>query len=152
MSRFRIGKRQSVRTKSVLPVRIWIAGSKDIHLAHTFDVSNHGVRLGSYVGGLKIGDEIVIQYHQTHAQFRVTWIIACESSSEKQIGSLLARAHPRSKSGLSAWSRESNSGVRHSLSKWMSTKNKIDREEAGMLGAVLFATSAQPAGAKSAKN
>ena len=86
MSRFRIGKRQSVRTKSVLPVRIWIAGSKDIHLAHTLDVSNHGVRLGSYVGGLKIGDEIVIQYHQTHAQFRVTWIIACEGSSEKQIG------------------------------------------------------------------
>ena len=30
--------------------------------------------------------EIVIQYHQTHAQFRVTWITACEGSSEKQIG------------------------------------------------------------------
>ena len=86
MSRFRIGKRQSVRTKSVLPVRLWIAGSKDIYLAHTLDVSNHGVRLGSYVDGMKVGDEIVIQYHQTHAQFRVAWITACEGSSEKQVG------------------------------------------------------------------
>jgi hypothetical protein len=86
MSRFRIGKRQSVRTKSVVPVRVWIAGSEDIHLAHTLDVSNNGVKLGSYVGGMKVGDEIVIQYHQKHAQFRVTWIIACEGSAEKQIG------------------------------------------------------------------
>jgi hypothetical protein len=30
--------------------------------------------------------EIVIQYHQTHAQFRVTWIAAHEGSLEKQIG------------------------------------------------------------------
>ena len=30
--------------------------------------------------------EIVIQYNHTHAQFRVTWITACEGSSGKQIG------------------------------------------------------------------
>jgi hypothetical protein len=86
MSRFRIGKRQSTRAKSVVPVRVWIAGSKDIHLAHTLDVSNHGVKLGGCRGEIKVGDEIVIQYHQTHAQFRVTWITACEGSSEKQVG------------------------------------------------------------------
>ncbi len=86
MSRFRIGKRRSKRTKSVIPVRVWAAGSKDNHLAHTLDVSNEGVKLGGYRGEIKVGDEIVVQYHQTHAQFRVTWITACEGSSEKQIG------------------------------------------------------------------
>ncbi len=86
MPRFRIGKRQSKRIKSVLPVRLWIAGSKDSHLAHTLDVSNHGVQLGGYRGEMKVGDEIVIQYHQTQAQFRITWITARENSSEKQIG------------------------------------------------------------------
>ena len=86
MSRFRIGKRQSQRTKSVVPVRVWMAGSKDSHLAHTLDVSNHGVKLGGWQGEMKVGDEIVIQYHQTHAQFRVAWITGREGSSEKQIG------------------------------------------------------------------
>jgi hypothetical protein len=86
MSRFRIGKRQSKRTKSVVPVRVWIAGSKDSHLAHTLDVSNHGVKLGGWQGEMKVGDEIVIQYYQTHAQFRVAWITGREGSSEKQIG------------------------------------------------------------------
>jgi len=86
MPRFRIGKRRSKRIKSVLPVRLWIAGSKDSHLAHTLDVSNHGVQLGGYRGEMKVGDEIVIQYRRKQAQFRVTWIVAREGSSEKQIG------------------------------------------------------------------
>ena len=55
-------------------------------LAHTLDVSNHGVQLGGYRGEMKVGDEIVIQYHRAQAQFRVTWIVAREGSSEKQIG------------------------------------------------------------------
>ena len=86
MPRFRIGKRRSKRIKSVFPVRLWTAGSKDSYLAHTLDVSNHGVQLGGYRGELKVGDEIVIQYHHEKAQFRVTWIVAREGSSEKQIG------------------------------------------------------------------
>jgi hypothetical protein len=86
MPRFRIGKRRSKRIKSVLPVRFWIAGSKDSHLAHTLDVSHHGVQLGGYRGEMKVGDEIVIQYRHAQAQFRVTWIVAREGSSEKQIG------------------------------------------------------------------
>ncbi len=35
---------------------------------------------------MKVGDEIVIQYRRKQAQFRVTWIVAREGSSEKQIG------------------------------------------------------------------
>src|ERR1017187_6965826 len=114
MPRFRKGKRRSKRTKSVMPVRLWIAGSEDSHLAHTLDVSNHGVQLGGYRGEMEVGDEIVIQYrHSKH--------------DSESLGSLLARAPRRSKSGLSAWSRESRFGVRSSLSKRMSTKTKNDR-------------------------
>jgi hypothetical protein len=86
MARFRTGKRRSKRTKSVVPVRLWIAGSEDIHLAHTLNVTSHGVQLGGYLGEMNVGDEIVIQYRHKQAQFRVTWIAAREGSSEKQIG------------------------------------------------------------------
>jgi hypothetical protein len=86
MPLFRIGNRRSKRIKSVLPVRLWIAGSQDSHLAHTLDVSNHGVQLGGYRGEMRVGDKIVIQYRHAHAQFRVTWIVAREGSSEKQVG------------------------------------------------------------------
>jgi hypothetical protein len=86
MPRSRTGKRRSKRTKAVLPVRLLIAGSEDIHLAHTLDVTNHGVQLGGYRGEMKVGDEIVIQYRRNQAQFRVIWITARENSSEKIIG------------------------------------------------------------------
>jgi hypothetical protein len=69
-----------------MPVRLCIAGSKASHLAHTLDVSNHGVKLGGCRGELKVGDKIDIQYHHKHAQFRVAWITASAGSSEKQIG------------------------------------------------------------------
>src|ERR1039458_4807787 len=52
---------------------------------------------------------------------------AVSKHNSESHGSLLARAPRRSKSGLSAWSRESRSGVRLSLSKGMSTKKKNDR-------------------------
>ena len=86
MPRFRPGRRRAKRTKAVVPVRLLIAGSEDVHLAHTLDVSNHGVRLGGYRGEMKVGDEFVVQYRRKQAQFRVTWISARENSSEKQIG------------------------------------------------------------------
>jgi hypothetical protein len=86
MSRFRIGKRRSKRTKSVVPVQFWIAGSKKSHLAHTLDVSNYGVRLGGFRGELKVGDNIEIHHRQDRAHFRVVWITAREGSSEKEIG------------------------------------------------------------------
>jgi hypothetical protein len=86
MSRFRTGKRQSKRTKAVVPVRLWMAGSNESHLAHTLDVSEHGVRLGGFRGELKVGDKIEIQYRHQRAQFRVMWMTAREGSLEKQIG------------------------------------------------------------------
>ena len=81
----RAAKRQSKRTKAVVPVRLWIAGSKDGHLAHTLDVSNHGVKLGGCRAEMKVEDKIEIQYRQKHAQFRVIWITA-GMGSDRQIG------------------------------------------------------------------
>ena len=86
MPRFRIGRRRSTRTVSVVPVRLWIAGSEDSHLAHTLDVSNHGVKFGGCQGEFKVGDKIEVLYRHKHTQARVAWIIACEGSSEKRIG------------------------------------------------------------------
>jgi hypothetical protein len=86
MPRFRTGKRRTKRTKSVVPVRLWIAGSEESHLAHTLDVSDHGVRLGGLRGELKVGDKIEIHQRQNRAHFRVVWITAREGSAEKQIG------------------------------------------------------------------
>jgi hypothetical protein len=82
----RTGRRRTRRTKSVVPVRLWIAGSQESHLAHTLNVASHGVRLGGYRGEIKVGDEFVIQYRRAQARFRVTWIAAPDESSEKQIG------------------------------------------------------------------
>src|ERR1035438_5667018 len=86
MSRFRTGKRRSRRTKSVVPVRIWIAGSEDTHLAYTLNVTNHGVRLGGYRGEIKVGDEFVIQHRHAPARFRVIWIAARDELSLKHVG------------------------------------------------------------------
>jgi hypothetical protein len=44
------------------------------------------VKLGGCRGEMKVGEKIVIQYRHKQAQFRVTWITACEGSSEKQVG------------------------------------------------------------------
>jgi hypothetical protein len=79
-------RRRSRRTKSVVPVRLRIAGSQETFLAHTLNATNNGVRLGGYRGEMKVGDEIVIQYRHARARFRVIWIAALDESSEKQIG------------------------------------------------------------------
>jgi hypothetical protein len=79
-------KRRSNRTKSVVPVSFRIAGSEASHLAHTLDVSNHGVKLGGCRGEMKVGDKIEIRYRHKQAQFRVTWVISRKGSSEKQVG------------------------------------------------------------------
>ena len=82
----RAGRRRAKRTKSVVPVRLRIAGSKESHLAHTLNVTNRGVRLGGYRGQIKVGDEFVIQYRHAQVRFQVIWIAAPDESSEKQIG------------------------------------------------------------------
>src|SRR6266567_2435229 len=116
MPRFRTGGRRSKRTKSVVPVRLWIAGSEDSHLAHTLDVSNRGVKFGGCRGEIKIGDKIEVLYRHKHAQARVAWITAPE-------------APRRSKLGLSFWSWKSGCGVWSSPSKRMSMKKKISRHK-----------------------
>jgi hypothetical protein len=79
-------KRRSKRTKSVVPVSLRVAGIEASHLAHTLDVSNHGVKLGGCRGDMKVGDKIEIRYRHKQAQFRVAWITVPKGSSEKQIG------------------------------------------------------------------
>jgi hypothetical protein len=79
-------KRRSKRTKSVVPVSLRIAGNEASHLAHTLDVSNHGVKLGGCRGEMKVGDKIEIRYRHKQAQFRVAWVISHKSSVERQIG------------------------------------------------------------------
>lgn len=85
MTRSPRAKRHANRRKAVLPVRLWIAGSKDSHLAHTLDVSNRGVKLGGCRAEMNVGDLIEIQYRKKNAQFRVVWITA-GMGSERQIG------------------------------------------------------------------
>ncbi len=60
-----------------------IAGSEESHLAHTLDISEHGVQLGGFRGELKVGDKFEIHYRHKRAQFRVVWITAREGSTEK---------------------------------------------------------------------
>ena len=48
--------------------------------------SNRGVKFGGCQGEFKVGDKIEVLYRHKHTQARVTWIIACEGSSEKRIG------------------------------------------------------------------
>src|SRR6266568_4097254 len=86
MPRFRTGKRRSKRTISVVPVRLWVSGSENSHLAHTLDVSNHGVKFGGCRGEFKVGDKIEVLYRNRHPQARVAWITAPEGSSAKHIG------------------------------------------------------------------
>src|SRR4029077_331034 len=81
VARSRTPKPEAKRTKAVIPLRLLLWGSKDSHLAHTLDVSNHGVKLGGCQGEVKVGDKIEIQYHHTRAQFRVAWITATKVSS-----------------------------------------------------------------------
>jgi hypothetical protein len=95
MPRFRTGRRRSTRTVSVVPVRLWIAGSEDSHLAHTVDVSNHGVKFGGCQGEFKVGDKIEVLYRHKHTQARVAWIIACEGSPEKRMGAELLEPEKR---------------------------------------------------------
>jgi PilZ domain len=86
MPRFHTGTRRSKRTTSVVPVRLWITGSEDSHLAYTLDVSNHGAKFGGCRGEFKVGDKINVLYRHKHAQARVEWITTSEGSSEQQIG------------------------------------------------------------------
>jgi hypothetical protein len=112
----RTGRRRSTRTVSVVPVRLWTAGSEDSDLAHTLDVRNHGVKFGGCQGEFKVGDKIEVLYRHKHTQ-------------PELLGSLLARAPQRSELGLSSWSRKNRCRVWSSPSKRTNTKKRIEAVE-----------------------
>lgn len=65
-------QRKSRRTKMVLPVKVVIDGTT--HLAHTFDVTPVGARLGGLRGELKKGQVIQLQRGAKRARFQVMWV------------------------------------------------------------------------------
>jgi len=81
-------KRRLDRVKAVLPVRV--SGSESSgdgysDLVHTLDISANGVRLGAVRRHLEVGSQIVLQYRQHRAEFRVIWIRPL-GTGEQQIG------------------------------------------------------------------
>jgi len=65
-------RRKSKRTKMVLPVKLSIGGST--HLAHTFDLTYVGARLGGLHVELKSGEIVSLQRGAKKANFRVMWV------------------------------------------------------------------------------
>jgi hypothetical protein len=65
-------KRKSKRTKMVLPVKVSISGTT--HLAHTFDITYVGARLGGLHTELKQGQIISLQRGSQKANFKVMWV------------------------------------------------------------------------------
>ena len=56
----------------VLPVKVWIAGVT--HLAHTFDLTHNGAKLGGLHAEVKSGDVISVQRGSKKASFRIMWV------------------------------------------------------------------------------
>jgi hypothetical protein len=65
-------RRKSKRTKMVLPVKVSISGTT--HLAHTFDLTYAGARLGGLHTTLKSGQIISLQRGSQKANFKVMWV------------------------------------------------------------------------------
>lgn len=65
-------QRKTKRTKMVLPVKVLIDGVT--HLAHTFDVTSMGARLGGLHAELKKGQTIVLQRGAKKVPFQVMWV------------------------------------------------------------------------------
>lgn len=76
-------QRKTKRTKMVLPVKVVIGGTT--HLAHTFDVTSVGARLGGLHAELKKGQTITLQRGAKKVQFQVMWVQEL-SSKEIQAG------------------------------------------------------------------
>jgi hypothetical protein len=65
-------QRKSKRTKMVLPVKVSISGAT--HLAHTFDLTYVGARIGGLHAELKVDQIISLQRGSKKANFRVVWV------------------------------------------------------------------------------
>jgi hypothetical protein len=65
-------RRKSKRTKMVLPVKVTIDGV--VHLAHTFDLTHNGARLGGIHVPLKQGQVISVQRGPKKGNFKIMWV------------------------------------------------------------------------------
>ena len=65
-------QRKNKRTKMVLPVKVSISGAT--HLAHTFDLTYVGARIGGLHTELKTGQIVSLQRGSKKANFRVVWV------------------------------------------------------------------------------
>ncbi|MFZ0284866.1 MAG: PilZ domain-containing protein [Terriglobales bacterium] len=65
-------QRKAKRTKMVLPVKVSISGAT--HLAHTFDLTYVGARIGGLHAELKPDQIISLQRGSKKANFRVVWV------------------------------------------------------------------------------
>jgi hypothetical protein len=99
-------RRRNHRTKAVLPIRVSGndgSGTSYCDLAHTLDVTEAGIRLGSVLRQLKVGSQLTIQYRQYKAEFRVIWISQLTGRKEHHVG--LEALVPRDVWGLSSDSK-----------------------------------------------
>jgi hypothetical protein len=82
-------KRRRNRKKAVLPVRLSgsdSSGKTYSDLVHTLDITESGARLGGLRHSLEVGAEVVLQYKQHRANFRVVWAEAVPGHNEHRVG------------------------------------------------------------------
>ena len=93
------------RTKAVLPVRVSGNDGSGAYcdLAHTLDITESGIRLGSVLRQLKVGSQLTIQYRQHKVEFRVIWVSQLTRLKEHHVG--LQAVVPRDVWGLGADSK-----------------------------------------------
>lgn len=65
-------RRRAKRTKMVLPVKVTVSGT--IHLAHTFDLTYVGARLGGLHADLTSGQIVWLHRGSKKAKFKVAWV------------------------------------------------------------------------------
>jgi len=81
--------RRRGRVKAVLPVRVSGSdgsGNSYTDLAHTLDITETGVRLGSVQRDLEVGTQLTLQYKQHKAEFKVVWTAPLPKLKERQVG------------------------------------------------------------------
>ena len=81
--------RRAARVKAVLPVKISgtdAAGKPYIDVVHTLDVTEIGARLGAIRSQLKIGSQLILQFRQHKAEYRVVWTKMRACQKEHTVG------------------------------------------------------------------
>jgi hypothetical protein len=82
-------KRRRSRKKAVLPVRVSgsdSSGNPYSDLVHTLDITESGAKLGGIRHTLEVGAEVILQYKQHRASFRVVWTEAVPGRKEHRVG------------------------------------------------------------------